>query len=397
MSDCHLWPFLPEPLDGESLFSWFTRLAHGNGIMAAQLQPCVLPGSIAAPRDLDRYACDTIIANLAKHTGVPAERILAMHMGRWHGRMQEKDDGQGVLPWLLPVLRGANRRALGHPYCPQCLANDEVPYMRLTWRLSFAALCPKHKVMLARTCPHCHAPVMINDLAPGISLDTCVQCGELISGTIHQERPEWIALALAGQNGLLKVAETGEAALGRYGSVPPQDFFFIVLRLLQVLTSLNSALPLRTHIAEAVGWNIPPSSIPRLRQLHLLNFRCRAILVAMTWWLIQDWPHRFVDACKTSSVSARDLLKRRQPAPVAFEEPIRQHLTETAQAPEDDQADTNTRTYSVAWGHHRFWKLDGISPDVRQAAKIAARMKGENVGPWVDQVLREKLERDFVL
>lgn len=396
MSD-GLWPFCPQPQEDESLFSWFTRVAHGNYLTTVQLQRSVLEGSIPAPRDLDRFACDELIDNLSRHTGVSVERIHHMHYGRWAGQMQKKDDGRGVLPWLLPVLKGENRSPLGQPFCPHCLAEDDVPYMRLTWRLSFTPMCPKHKIPLERNCPHCRAPVMVHELAPGINLDRCVQCGEHLGHKTPKDREEWATLALAGQIGLLKAANTGKTSLGRYGAVASTDFFFVTLRLLQVLTSRTTALPLRAHIASAVGWSIPPSSIPRLRHLHRFNFRCRAILVAMTWWLLQDWPRRFVGACRASGISSRDLLKRRQPAPFAFTDPVQRYLFRTADMHEAEEAERNSRTYSVAWGHHRYWKLDGVSPGVRAAAKIAARMNGDSVGSWVDQTLREKLERDSLI
>jgi len=392
-----LWPFRPLPLEGESLFSWFTRVAHENYLTTVQLQRCLLEGSIPAPRDLDRFACDELINNLSCHTGVAVEHIRSMYYGRWKGRMQEKDDGRGILPWLLPILKGENRSPLGQPYCPHCLAEDEVPYMRLNWRLSFAPICPRHKVFLERNCPHCTAPVVIHDLAPEVKLDRCIECGKHLGGKRPHTSEEWITLTLAGQNGLLKAAETGETLLGRYGSVPPVEFFFVALRLLQILASRTAALPLRAYLASTLDWRLSPSSIPRLRQLHRFNFRSRAILVAMTWWLMQDWPRRFVDACQASGITSRDLLKRRQPAPFAFTNPVEKHLFVAAEEREPDEVEQNARTYSVAWGHHRYWKLDGVSPDVRAAAKLAARKNGDAVGSWVDQVLREKLEQTLLL
>jgi len=50
-------------------------------------------------------------------------------------------------------------------------------------------------------------------------------------------------------------------------------------------------------------------------------------------------------------------------------------------------------TKHAPYGTHRYWKLDGISPDVRAAAKRAAHKEGENVGAWVNKALRHKLQQ----
>src|SRR5690606_16270412 len=44
------------------------------------------------------------------------------------------------------------------------------------------------------------------------------------------------------------------------------------------------------------------------------------------------------------------------------------------------------------YGTHRYWKLDGVSPVTRAAAKKAAHQAGENLGAWVDAALRAALQ-----
>jgi hypothetical protein len=44
----------------------------------------------------------------------------------------------------------------------------------------------------------------------------------------------------------------------------------------------------------------------------------------------------------------------------------------------------------------RYWKLDGVSLEVRQAARVEAARAGESVGGWIDHVLRDVLSQKLV-
>lgn len=46
-----------------------------------------------------------------------------------------------------------------HRYCPQCLAQDSIPYIRLNWRLSYNFVCPEHQSFLLEKCTCCQRPI----------------------------------------------------------------------------------------------------------------------------------------------------------------------------------------------------------------------------------------------
>lgn len=46
---------------------------------------------------------------------------------------------------------------------------------------------------------------------------------------------------------------------------------------------------------------------------------------------------------------------------------------------------------AAPWGKGRYWKLDGVSSEVKKAARQAAHRAGEGVGPWLDGLLRREL------
>ncbi len=39
--------------------------------------------------------------------------------------------------------------------CGECLAEDEIPYLRREWLIGWQAVCPRHRKVLMRGCPHC--------------------------------------------------------------------------------------------------------------------------------------------------------------------------------------------------------------------------------------------------
>lgn len=394
-----LWPCRPCPLLGESLSSWFARLALANGLGAAELIPAALPGATARSRDLDRLACDTLLENLARFTGASFSTLSNMHFGRWRGRLFERDEGRGVMPWFLPLYRELSRRPYGQQFCPECLAEDREPHMRLEWRLSFVAVCARHRRILSDACPKCGEPISAMAQPSGGNMSRCAGCGGVLAFLEPCRQEAWTD-ELKAQARLLSILESDGGILGRYGQIPAETIFRIALRLMQLLAARDTALALRTQVLAALGWKISPASIPQLRQLHLINPRGRAILAEMTGWLLEDWPDRFVWACNGAGVTARHILKSRQSLGPEFLDPVRQYLTKTGDEQADD-APPEARKVSprsgdtTPWGEHRFWKLDGVSPEVRAAARAHAHAERENVGPWVEKILRQVLRGEI--
>jgi hypothetical protein len=145
----------------------------------------------------------------------------------------------------------------------------------------------------------------------------------------------------------------------------------------------------------------------------------------MAYWLMAAWPTRFISAALAVGLSKRDLLKRADERyPYAFAHAVDWHLTEhsgrRAEVDEVAAAKTVLRNRgqpanwqnlasllggkpaaisAVAelpegqahWGQGRYWKLDGVSPEVKAAARAAAHRTGEGVGPWLDSLLRREL------
>ncbi len=416
------WPVRPLLEDGESFSSWFARTAWANGLRPGDLYRAVEPGQDRDPGDLDRYADDDLLDRVAEAADIDPEKLRQTTFRRWSGSVFGEDDGVHKLPWLHPTGRQNGKRCYGQQVCPQCLAVPGIPYLRLMWRLSFVTVCPMHGNLLVDRCPACNEPINIlrQDSHEGIACWACGYDLRRAAACVPPVDPR------PTQQALLRTVSQGWTPMGEYGPV----YSFIALAL---LAHLNRLLTCGRHAHALRAWvsghepalSIRPESVPRAREGALLSPRARSVLVPMAHWLMEEWPTRFVTAAEAIGMSSRDLLKKPPRAyPFAYahavewylREPSGRHVgdEEVAAAKELLHSQGKRATYTAlaqllgtkagsvsamaervgdgaAWGQGRYWKLDGVSPEVKAAARIAAHRAGEGVGPWIDALVRREL------
>ncbi|MBF0185825.1 MAG: TniQ family protein [Magnetococcales bacterium] len=412
------WPVRPAILPGEAFSSWFARLAVGNGLRPEELYRVYLPGAYLCGRDLDRFACESLIDFLSQRTATDRNCIEASTFMRWSGLLYGEDDGRGKLHWLPPAGRERTTSSFGQQICPACLAEDEMPYLRLEWRLGFMTACERHCVSLVDRCPNCAEPLYILHAQRNLSGVRCWKCSFDYS---HAEQVEVLGLqTFRQQEHLNNVLTEGWGELGDYGHVHALPYFKILSMVFRLLATGRFSLAMRLHIARSGGYP-PPSGIPRIKEVENLNPRCRRELLRMACGLMEDWPHRFLDTCRSIGLAPRHLIRDPVATPFAFWDAVRGNLAEPIRvmgAEEmasacwvtqkrgkrktrvellelvrvktkqiDLHADPSIQ--HLPYGDGRYWKLDGVSPEIRRAAKLAASREGENVGAWVDKALRK--------
>lgn len=158
-----LWPAHPKHLPDELLSSWIVRVAAANGIKLQTLS-WMLFGNERSPwnRDIDRNAPRWLIEALGLHTGSSDRDVLNSTLVTYSGRLYPRCQAVGQLRWILPIRNyGMRHEAFGQQFCPECLANDPLPYFRKQWRVALATYCPLHHVELHDACPACGVPVVI--------------------------------------------------------------------------------------------------------------------------------------------------------------------------------------------------------------------------------------------
>lgn len=430
-----LWPGRPSFLPGETFSSWFARTAAANGLSPVKLYGAAMPGAYRYTRDLDRYVEPHLLESLAEHTRVPKQRLLGGTLARWAGKIFDLDDGLGKLQWL-PVAGGEDgQRSYGQQVCSACLRADAQPYLRATWRLAFVTTCDRHRQHLIDRCPDCGEAIQV--LRAGLNgAVRCWKChadlGQAATDPAHDDGD------VRRQNHLLDIATAGWTELGHYGPVFSFVYFRILMIAFRLLATGRHATPLRAWCEVYRPSASRTPAVPRIRQVELLNARSRREVIRMALFLLEDWPIRFIEASECVGLSSRDLLKagRTNPYPFAFAHAVEMNLSSQFRAVSADELESAksylrtrevTPTYralanllgvkitahraladpaahapsainseqspfdAAPWGEGRYWKLDGIAPEVKAAARTAARRAGEGVGAWLESLLRREL------
>jgi len=171
-------PLHPRPLPYEALSSWVDRLAAAYELESYEFLRSMLDAD--PPPDaveLDGGRRPDLVTAFANRTGVPLARVRAMTLAGYAPELIDTTEPSAGLfeayacrfGWFMPTThRTAPRPESSEPWvpwraddlldvmprcCPQCLVKDDVPYVRLHWRLTWMASCPRHGEMLVPLFP----------------------------------------------------------------------------------------------------------------------------------------------------------------------------------------------------------------------------------------------------
>ncbi|WP_417277419.1 TniQ family protein [Castellaniella sp.] len=138
---------LPDPILDESPASWMLRLCQYHQSWPNRV--CAALG-LQKMTDFDVQLSMKSLLRLAYGTAVDHESLICMDGKFLHIRQDEKR-------CAAFLLHGSSRGYATYRYCPACLREDPIPYWRLTWRMAYFQVCPKHCCALLDHCQACHA------------------------------------------------------------------------------------------------------------------------------------------------------------------------------------------------------------------------------------------------
>ena len=205
------WPLVLPLLPGEILSSWLCRSALVLGTDPIRFTAALWPGSRTWSRDFDRYPIVKQIQSLAASSDLLFAEIENATLEGWiRSWMGDVPLPRGACPWLVPIgARGIARSHFLH-FCPHCWREDEQPYYRKSWRLSWYVACERHGELLRDRCPACLNSVSPHRLLLGVAnIAMCDHCGsDLRDASSGQAAP---ARVLAFQATATNALTYGEA------------------------------------------------------------------------------------------------------------------------------------------------------------------------------------------
>lgn len=159
--------FLPQPQLYESTSSWLARVACMHGAPVSKILDDL---DLSRNRDWDIGVGSRGAARMAQGTNLPpatlqgfVSRFDAFRRNRWLRR------------WLRLSERGTARSG----FCPNCLRQDVVPYLRFEWRMRYWLICPTHGNRILTFCPACQFsdPVAVDGQHNAVPFAGCGKCG----------------------------------------------------------------------------------------------------------------------------------------------------------------------------------------------------------------------------
>lgn len=331
-----LLPIRPRPLPEELLSSWIMRLARANQITLSAFTTTLFPDRTIWARDIDKLAPQRILETLAEKTAIPVEHIRQTTLQKYEGVLYRKHNPYGNTRWILPLGKVSWKRyGYGLQCCPMCLASDEAPYLRLSWRLSWYTVCPRHGVVLIDACPRCQQPLAFErgefggqrclvDSAPIYYCDNCQENltqntspGSQDAGILLkrvQMLTQWLCAGVQAQ----QVTFGGK-------DVSSLEFFEVFATILNRLVTVKRAQTFLEAAKEASGIQVEVNLGARVGiGFERIRIAQRLRLMGIAAWLIDDWPNRFLQVLRQTNWAPSAFRVEMENSPDWFREVLNQ-------------------------------------------------------------------------
>ena len=308
-------PLLPAsfwPNHDELLSSWIVRLAHSHRMKAHTFTKFNFPNFEFWNRDIDRSIRDELIVEIAGRTNATTHRIYSSTLRSYEGVLFEKDSGKSKGRWIMPLgIFHRTWKRHGLMFCPGCLNNDdETPYYRKHWRISFNLVCLNCGCRLLDACPQCNAPVTFVRTELGLkfydNIDTIAKC--YLCRFQLSDSPRLIPdkRLIQIQENLFKITAEG----WRKDVIYPLQFFEVLYFLAKVFTS-NRAIYLKAQ--KHIAWKLQIKTLTTHRAAGALYDTLpvfdRANGLKMAFWILEDWPYRFIKTFRKLGFHSSDLTR----------------------------------------------------------------------------------------
>lgn len=291
----------PQPIEGESLSSWRQRAGMANGFRHYPLL-----NENSRRTDGDRFPSQREVEWLAEQFRVSVERIREMSLEHIGEKLSDRFCLTSKPHWVVPM--GRRIASSGGAYCPVCLGEDEVPHFKLAWRFAFVTSCPVHGCQLLEVCPRCSSrvwpPYIFRNASQRVAdIGVCGHCGHRL-----HESP---AIPTSDQQSekLWRCVECGDVPAEVLQARTPKELFMGIWAISQLFIRNQSA-----HLLTVTPYRQAPPKIGTSK-IELADACDREALVNAAYWLLQEWPDRFLRTANKADISRYHVTVSRAPLP----------------------------------------------------------------------------------
>ncbi len=306
-----LWPIRYKPFPDELLTSWLVRLAWGHGLKVQTFCNQVFGGRRQVwNRDVDRLAPDWLVGELAARTGTSWQIAYGTTLRAYHGQLYATFKASGPLTWIQTLkVYHRQRQGFGLQFCPVCLAEDDKPYYRKAWRVTFNTMCSRHRVMLCDRCPQCGMPVMFHRMEMGRGMfadhehmDRCHACAFALAESPTQAIWGYDRAALEFHLELCRMVTESDA------STVDLDVMRVLHHLVRLMLSRYATLSLREHVCTQLGL---PDQLEISAKTHVetMPLNHRHHMVQLAAWLMVDLNERMGVAWRARAIRYNHMRK----------------------------------------------------------------------------------------
>lgn len=281
------------------------------------------------------------------------ERLYQTGLSEYEGRLWSTFRKSGALPWVMPIGRYGRRRfGYGQQFCRRCLVEDEQPYFRRRWRLSFNVVCERHHCYLCDCCPCCHAPVefhagdfgcwMLDEMCP---ITRCPRCR-----IDFREGSDGGAMAPSERLVVFQRTLNDALCSGYSRSLPGGgSYSFLAFEGLRVLVRLLCSRGRGRRLRDQIQINesclpLGPSAFRPGPVFEELRIGDRRDVLEWCVDVLCNWPKDFVSLCRKARLSSSYILRYGIDIPYWLYAPVTWHLNDRDYAPNDEE-----RSAVAAW------------------------------------------------
>lgn len=323
----NLIPAYTPPKKDEILSSWIIRLAQNHNLKAHDFCKLVFPKIEIWNRDIDRHAPDKVIDVLSKITPCTLNTIRNSLLSSYKGFVFPDYNQYSFNSWiLLAGVYHRTRKNKGMMYCPKCLSSDtETPYYRKFWRLALFTVCPSCGCYLRDTCPQCGSPIVffrnlvgIKRKSVDLNIRNCFHCNfDLSCSEPQMATRRFIRM----QHSFLSIMVSKNKDFSK-----PTEYFDVLFQLVKQINARGDASAMiRERSSKEHKLQFLVSS-NKFRQFNTLSVEERLPLLFMAYWLLLDWPERFISYCRDKRLWSSFLLKDFSNPPEWYIEIVKQNL-----------------------------------------------------------------------